>query len=126
MNIVVAPDSFKGSISAIQVSQTIKKAILEIDKTYQVTLKPMADGGEGTLESLLEATNSEKVPINCIGPLGDRIDTYYAITESKIAIIEGANISGLVQVPIEKRNPDYTTSFGIGEVIVDALNKGCR
>src|SRR5690625_3429058 len=86
----------------------------------------MADGGEGTLDFLLSTTRSEKVPITCTGPLGEKITTYYGITQFGTAIIEIANIAGLVQVPEEKRNPDETTTFGIGEVILDALDRGCQ
>ncbi|OZU88151.1 glycerate kinase [Virgibacillus indicus] len=125
MKIIVAPDSFKGSLTSTQASEVIKKSILKVQPSSDVVLKPMADGGEGTLETLLTATDGEQIPIACTGPLGEKIDTAYAIVEGNTAIIECASIAGLVQVPQNKRNPDVTTSFGIGEVIIDALNKGC-
>src|SRR5690625_425240 len=126
MNIVVAPDSYKGSLTALQAAEIIQSAILEVDQSSQVSVMPMADGGEGTLDCLLSTTRSEKVPITCTGPLGEKITTYYGITQFGTAIIEIANIAGLVQVPEEKRNPDETTTFGIGEVILDALDRGCQ
>lgn len=125
MNIVVAPDSFKGSLSSIEATEIMKKAIKDIDESYQVTLKPMADGGEGTIQSLLTSTKGVSIPITCTGPLGEGIETSYAIVAANTAIIECASISGLVQVPTNKRNPDDTTTYGIGEVLIDALDKGC-
>lgn len=125
MNIVVAPDSYKGSLSSLQVSEIMKKAILGINKEINVTMKPMADGGEGTLDSLLVSSRGESIPILCTGPLGGKKHTKYAIVDGKTAIIECATIAGLVQVPANRRNPDLTTSYGIGEVMIDALNRGC-
>lgn len=126
MKIVVAPDSFKGSLSAIEVAKTVEKAIKKVTPTAQVIMKPMADGGEGTLDCLLHTTNSRKVYVECKGPLGNNISSYYGITSEKLAIIEIANIAGLMQVPRNKRNPIRTTTYGLGEVIKDALNRGCR
>ncbi|MBP1969243.1 glycerate kinase [Virgibacillus natechei] len=125
MNIVLAPDSYKGSLTSIQVSEIMKNAILEVNRNHHVIMKPMADGGEGTLQALLTSMDGENIPITCTGPLGKKISTNYAIVNSKTAIIEFATIAGLIQVPVDERNPDYTTSFGVGEVMIDALNKGC-
>ena len=126
MKIVVAPDSFKGSLTSIEVASIIKAAIKSVDSNYEVGMKPMADGGEGTLESLLSSTEGERVFVTCTGPLGQSVQTSYAILRGDTAIIEGASIAGLPQVPLHQRNPDDTTSFGIGEVILDALDKGCQ
>jgi glycerate kinase len=125
MNIVVAPDSFKESLTSIQASHIIKKAIMDVDENAYVVMKPMADGGGGTLETLLTSTNGVNVPITCTGPLGERINTTYGIVDGHTAIIECASVAGLMQVSRSKRNPDLTTSYGIGEVILDALEKGC-
>ena len=125
MNIVLAPDSFKGSLTSIQVTKIMKKAIIDMNSNYTVVEKPMADGGEGTIESLLTATKGKNIPIKCTGPLGEEIHTAYAIVESKTAVIECASIAGLIQVPINERDPDFTTTFGIGEAMIDALDKGC-
>ncbi|WP_088052434.1 glycerate kinase [Virgibacillus dakarensis] len=126
MNIVVAPDSFKGSLTSVEASEIMKSAILNVDSGYSVTMKPMADGGEGTLESLLKARNGERIEVDCTGPLGDKVTTSYGIINGKTAVIECANIVGLTQVPENKLNPDNTTTYGIGEVIIHALNKGCE
>lgn len=125
MNIVIAPDSFKGSLTSIQVTDIIEKAILDFNPNYSVIKKPMADGGEGTIDALLSATAGERIALQCHGPLGEKIETYYAMVD-QTAIIECANIAGLVQVPTAKRNPDHTTTYGIGEAILDALDRGCQ
>ncbi|WP_153722637.1 glycerate kinase [Sporosarcina cascadiensis] len=125
MNIVIAPDSFKGSLDSIQASEIMKKAILDVNVKHTVTMNPMADGGEGTIDALMASTKGEMISLECTGPLGERINTNYAIVNSKTAIIEYANIAGLMQVPIDERNPDFTTSFGLGEVILAALDRGC-
>ncbi|MGJ9457945.1 glycerate kinase [Oceanobacillus sp. CF4.6] len=125
MNIIIAPDSYKGSLTASKVAETMKKAVIDINNTHAVMLKPMADGGEGTIDAMLSSIKGERISIDCTGPLGEKITTSYAILDSKQAVIELATVSGLVQVPTDKRNPDYTTTFGLGEVIRDALDKGC-
>src|SRR5690625_4401940 len=126
MNIVIAPDSFKGSLTAIQVSNIIENAIMDYDEAYKVIKKPMADGGEGTIDAILSATTGEVIPINCTGPLGELIPTSYAtIDDGQTAVIECARMAGLIQVPEDKRNPDRTTTYGIGETILAALDKGC-
>ena len=121
----MAPDSFKGSLTSLQVASIMEKAISRINPKDKVIIKPMADGGEGTVDVLLASTNGRHIPIICTGPLGKEIDTYYGIVDDKTAIIEIANITGLVQVPENKRNPDNTSSNGLGEVIQDALDKEC-
>lgn len=125
MNIVLAPDSFKGSLTANEVAETMKRAILDLDQNHTVITKPMADGGEGTLDAVLSSIHGEKITVTCTGPLGEQIETSYAIIDSNQAVIELASIAGLVQVPLNQRNPDHTTTFGLGEVIKDALNRNC-
>src|SRR5690625_3358645 len=126
MNIVIAPDSFKGSLTSVQASKIIQSAIEDLALDYyNVVLMPMADGGEGTLQTLLASLKGELIPITCTGPLGEEVETTYAIVNNTTAIIEIATISGLMQVFSYKRNPDYTTSYGMGEVMIDAMNRGC-
>lgn len=125
MNIVLSPDSYKGSLTSIEAAQIMKKAIKEINSQTNVVMKPMADGGEGTLEALLTSTKGKRISISCSGALGNTITTSYAIINGNTAIIEGAKIAGLPQVPLSGRNPDYTTTYGIGEVIIDAMNNNC-
>ncbi|MGP4041500.1 glycerate kinase [Gracilibacillus sp. D59] len=125
MKIVVAPDSYKGSLSATEVAYTIKIAI-QACGDHDVITKPMADGGEGTIEAILSATSGEQVEISTLGPLGNPIETSYAIINKTTAVIETAMHAGLYQVPHEKQNPDLTTTYGMGQAILDALDKGCQ
>lgn len=125
-NIVIAPDSFKDSLTALEAAEIMQRAVLDVLPDCNVVIKPMADGGEGTLDALLASSpDGERIPISCSGPLGEKINTSYGITGEKTAIIECANIAGLAQVPTSQRDPDFTTSIGIGEVMLDALEKGC-
>ncbi|GCD84071.1 glycerate kinase [Parageobacillus thermoglucosidasius] len=126
MNIVVAPDSFKGSLTSPQAANIVKQAILDLHYGDTVITKPMADGGEGTVDALLASSTGDRIEVTCTGPLGSKIKTYYAILQNNTAVIEVANIAGLVQVPPSQRNPDVTTTFGLGEVMKDALDKGCK
>ncbi|MFA8439102.1 glycerate kinase [Pueribacillus sp. YX66] len=127
MNILVAPDSFKESLSALEVSKTIKEAILKEMPNVQVNMYPMADGGEGILDTLVYATKGRLVEAVVSGPLGNKIYTEYGVLgDGKTVVIEIAKIAGLMQVSPSKRNPLNTTTYGIGEVIVHALERGYR
>jgi glycerate 2-kinase len=127
MNILIAPDSFKGSLSSLEVGTIMEKAFLDDSPGFQTNVIPMADGGEGTLETLIYATGGRKVKTIATGPLGDKVSTEYGVLgDQKTAVIEIASIAGLPMVPIEKRNPFYTTSYGIGEVIITAIEEGYR
>jgi glycerate kinase len=127
MKVVIAPDSYKGSLSAIEVAQIMKEAISTEIPYTEVVLNPMADGGEGTLESLIMATKGKYVSIRVTGPLGEKIQSQYGILgDHKTAVIEMANISGLNMVPLGYLNPMNTTSFGIGEAILSALDHGFK
>ena len=125
MKVVFAPDSFKGSLTSVRVSEIMEQAFLAVDPDLETILKPMADGGEGTLEALANASDPQKVNLTCTGPLGEKVESSYVEFEDR-AVIEGAAIAGLPLVPEEQRNPDYTTTYGIGEAILDALNRGHR
>jgi glycerate kinase len=127
MKIIVAPDSFKGSLSAETASAAIARGIHAALPEAEVIQIPIADGGEGTLDCLLRATAGERMVVQVTGPLGQIIDAEYGIlNEGRIAVIEMAKASGLTLVPIEKRNPMLTTSYGMGELIKAALDAGCR
>ncbi|KIL45241.1 glycerate kinase [Jeotgalibacillus soli] len=127
MKFVIAPDSYKGSLSAIEVANTMKKAISNEIPLADVIINPMADGGEGTLEALVTATNGRLETIYVAGPLGDKIQSAYGIlSDEKTAVIEMANISGLPMISFEDRNPMLTTTYGVGEAILHALEQGFR
>lgn len=125
MKIVLAPDSFKESMTAKEVCQEIEKGLKKILKNIECIPVPMADGGEGTTQSLVDATNGEFFTIDVTGPLGDIVKARFGILgDKKTAIIEMAQASGLELVPREKRNPMITTTYGTGELIKKALEKG--
>jgi glycerate kinase len=127
MNIIIAPDSYKGSLSALEAGTIIQKAFLNVLPHAKVEVVPMADGGEGTLESLLFSTKGKRFQTEATGPVGTQVITEYGVLgDERTVIIEMASISGLPMVSEEKRNPLYTTSFGIGEVLKEAINSGYR
>ncbi|ENF6042259.1 glycerate kinase [Citrobacter amalonaticus] len=125
MKIVIAPDSFKESLSAMQVATAIEQGFREIYPDAQYVKLPMADGGEGTVESMVEATEGHYHFIDVTGPLGTPVQARWGILgDGKTAVIEMAAASGLHHVPPEHRNPLLTTSYGTGELILAALDRG--
>ncbi|NIY47648.1 glycerate 2-kinase [Cedecea colo] len=127
MKIVIAPDSYKESLSAIEVAQAIEKGFREIFPDAQYVSVPVADGGEGTVDAMISATQGSKVVSLVTGPLGETVKACWGMSgDGKTAFIEMAEASGLALVPIEKRNPLVTTSRGTGELILRALDSGVR
>lgn len=124
---VVAPDSFKESMTAKEVCDAMEKGIKEADSAAEVIKVPMADGGEGTVDSLVDATQGQRVIVEVTGPLGNKISAYYGILgNGTTAVIEMAKASGLEIVEKKKRNPMITTTFGTGELIRDALDHNVK
>lgn len=127
MNVVIAIDSFKGSLSSIEAGNAVKEAVLKADSEAAVQVCPLADGGEGTVEALQNGLGGEGVTVTVTGPLGTPVKAKYCILPDKnTAVIEMASAAGITLVPENERNPLNTTTFGVGEVIKDAINKGCR
>ena len=127
MNILVAPDSFKGSLTAMEAAENIKKGIHNFDSKIDVDLLPMADGGEGTVQSLVDATDGKIIEKEVTGPLGEKIEAFYGLLgDGKTAVIEMAAASGLPLVPVDKRDPAKTTTYGTGELIASALEAGAQ
>ncbi|MDW0109838.1 glycerate kinase [Sporosarcina aquimarina] len=127
MKILVAPDSFKGSLSALQAAEAMSAGILEAIPTSKSILLPAADGGEGTMQSLVDATNGKFVSLLVEGPLGDSIPARFGILgDRSTCVIEVAEASGLMRLEPHDRNPLLTSSFGTGQLIVHALNSGFR
>ncbi|SMG36598.1 glycerate kinase [Cedecea sp. NFIX57] len=127
MKIVIAPDSFKESLSAMQVAEAIEQGFREIYPNAEYIKLPMADGGEGTVESMVAATHGQIIPVTVTGPLGLPVEAFFGITgDGETAIIEMAAASGLHLVQPEKRNPLLTGTFGTGELILAALDRGAR
>ncbi|BCN30227.1 glycerate kinase [Anaeromicropila herbilytica] len=126
MKIVVAMDSLKGSLSSIRAGEAVKKGILNVCNA-DVVIKPLADGGEGTVEALVEGMRGVYQSVKVHGPLlEERVCQYSYIEESHTVVIEMANAAGLPLVPKHLRNPMITTTYGVGEVIYHAIKRGGR
>ena len=127
MKIVIAPQGFKGNLTALEVAQAIEKGIKRVVPDATTTIKPMADGGEGTVQALVDATGGEIMVTEVTDPLGGRVNAHWGILNDKVtAVIEMASASGLPLVPPEKRNPLVTTTYGTGELIRAALDRDCH
>ena len=127
MKIVIAPDSYKESLSATEVALAIEKGFREIFPEAQFVSVPVADGGEGTVEAMIAATQGRAVTSTVTGPLGDAVTAQWGISgDGGTAFIEMAAASGLALVPAERRNPLITTSYGTGELILQALESGVK
>ena len=125
MNIVIASDSFKGSNSSQRVGEHIAMGIHKVFTDADITIIPIGDGGEGTVDAVISQMKGTMRTCRVTGPLGEPVDASYGIAQ-KIAVIEMASASGLPLVPEDKKNPLKSTTYGTGELIKDALEQGCR
>ncbi|MGE6613526.1 glycerate kinase [Peribacillus sp. NPDC076916] len=127
MKIVISPDSFKGSVSAFEAAIAIEKGVKKAIPNTETVLVPLADGGEGTMDSLIAATNGRKVKAIVKDPLGIPIEAEYGwLGNGKTCVIEMASASGICLISKENLNPMGTTTYGTGELIKKALDEGCR
>ena len=127
MKIVIAPQTFKGSISALDAAQAMRKGILDVFPDADTLLVPVADGGDGTLETLVEGSGGEIRETQVCGPLGERrLAEWGAMGDGVTAVIEMARTSGLALVPLDRRDPLNATTYGLGEVVSAALDDGFR
>ena len=127
MKVAIAIDSFKGSLSSMEAGKAAAEGIWRVDKDAKIAIRPLADGGEGTVEALTAGMNGEIQTVTVTGPLGKSVDCEYGIVNSShVAIIEMSGAAGITLVPADKRNPMNTTTYGVGEIIRDAISKGCR
>lgn len=127
MKVVIAIDSFKGSLTSLEAGHAIEEGIRRAMPDARVCVRPLADGGEGTVQALTLGLGGRIEQASVTGPLGDSVRCSYGILQEKgVAIIEMSGAAGITLVPEEKRNPLYTTTYGVGEVIKDAIQKGCR
>lgn len=127
MKIVIAPDSYKESLSALEVAQAVEAGFRQVFPEAQYVLVPVADGGEGTVDAMVAATGGRKEIVTVTGPLGEPVEAFYGLTgDGDIAVIEMAAASGLMLVPPAARNPLRTSSRGTGELIRAALDAGAR
>lgn len=123
MKIVIAPDSFKESLTALHVCEAVEKGIRTHFPDAEISKVPMADGGEGTVQSLVDATGGQIIQAKVTGPLDKEVEAFYGILgDGKTAVIEMAAASGLHHVPMDERNPLITTTRGTGELILKALD----
>lgn len=122
--IVIAPDSFKGTLSSLDVCMIAKEAMLSIDQTLDIDIIPIADGGEGSVAAFLHAIDGDKIFLKTKGPNFKKVDSFYGILKDKTAIIEMAASAGFSLAKI--KNPLLTTTYGVGELIHDAIKKGCQ
>ncbi len=127
MKIVMAIDSFKGSLSSMDAGRAAAEGIQRVDPKVQVKVRPLADGGEGTVEALTEGMGGRFCKVSVMGPFGEPVDCEYGILdETKTAIVEMSGAAGITLVPRERLNPLEATTYGVGEVIKDAIGQGCR
>ncbi len=127
MKIVIAPQTFKGSISALDAAKAMREGILEVFPNADTLLVPVADGGDGTLETLVEGSGGEIREAEVTGPLGERRNAEWgAMGDGVTAVIEMARTSGLALVPLDHRDPLNATTYGLGEIVCAALDYGFR
>lgn len=125
--IVLAPDSFKESMTAKEVCLAMEKGIKKVNNKIKCIHVPMADGGEGTMQSLIDATKGKVYSIKVVGPLSNEVEAEYGILgDGEVGVIEMASASGIQLVPKEKRNPLITTTYGTGQLIKACLDKGVK
>lgn len=125
MKILVAPDSFKGSLSSKEVLKAISEGIKRAVNAEIVGV-PIADGGEGTVDALITSLGGKIIDVDVVGPLGNVVKGYFGVLNDGTAVVEMAASSGLNLVPNDMRNPLITTTYGVGQLIKEALDAGCR
>jgi glycerate kinase len=126
MRVVVAPQSLKGSLSAAQAGQAIARGVREVYPDAEISIVPVADGGEGTAQALVDASGGRLLQREVTGPLGTPVRAFFGVMgDGRTAVIEMAASSGLPLVPPEQRDPRVTTTYGVGELILAALDEGC-
>ena len=126
MKIILAPDSFKGNLTSLEVAIAFEKGIKRVLPRANCIKIPMADGGEGTVQSLIDGIGGEIIRKRVIGPIGQKVFARYGWLSNGTAVIEMAEASGLPLVTTRQKNPTKTTTFGTGELIIDAINKGAK
>lgn len=126
MKIVIAMDSFKGSMTSLEAGNAAKKGVLQAHPNAEVIVKPLADGGEGTVDALIEGMQGKRIDVEVSDPLGRPTWACYGILPDGTAVMEMAQAAGLTKLEENERNPLVTSTYGVGEMIADAIDRGCR
>ena len=126
MKVIIAIDSMKGSLTSLEAGLAVKAGVQRVMPNAEICVRPLADGGEGTVTALTEGIGGRIQTVTVTGPLGRPVDCTYGILPNNTAVIEIASAAGLTLVPEKERNPLNTTTYGVGELIKDAVQKGCR
>ncbi len=126
MKIVTAIDSFKGSLTSLEAGKAVKEALGRLGGDDETVIVPVADGGEGTLEALSDGLEGRIIELSVTGPLGKEVKAKYAVLQDNTAVIEMAQAAGLPLLSKAERDPMETTTYGVGELIRDAIARGCR
>ena len=127
MKVVVAIDSFKGSLTSIEAGMAAKEGILKAHPDANVVIKPLADGGEGTTDALIAGLGGERIDLTVTGPLGTPVNAHYGyLAEKNTAILEMAAAAGIILIRESEKNPLTATTYGVGEMIADAMERGIR
>lgn len=126
MKTVIAIDSFKGSLSSVMAGRAASDGIRRVFSDGEFIVRPIADGGEGTVEALTEGLGGTLRTVRVMGPLGTATQAQYGIVDGKTAVMEMSAAAGITLISEKERNPLYTTTYGVGEMIADAVSLGCR
>ncbi|MEK5233252.1 glycerate kinase [Lysinibacillus sp. FSL K6-0232] len=127
MKVIISPDSYKGTLSAVEVAKAMQKGILEANPMIETIILPIADGGEGTLDSLITSTDGQYFSVNVLDPLGRTIPAQYGVLgDQETCVIEMAQASGIMLLQDNEKNPEYASSYGTGQLIKAALDQGFR
>ncbi|MBE5942431.1 MAG: glycerate kinase [Lachnospiraceae bacterium] len=126
MRVVIAIDAFKGSITSLEAGNAAKRGVLRSCPDAQVKVLPLADGGEGTVDAFLEGLQAKKIDIEVSDPLGRKTRCTYGVLLDGTAVMEMSEASGITKLTDSERNPLYTSTYGVGQMIIDAIDRGCR
>ena len=126
MKVVTVIDSFKGSLSSIAAGEAVARGVRHAYPEAEVTVRPLADGGEGTVNALVDGCGGARISVRVLDPLGREITAEYGMIHGDTAVIEMSAAAGITLIEAQQRNPLHTTTYGVGQMIADALSRGCR
>ena len=129
MKVIIAIDSFKGSLSSMEAGLAVKEGIIRSKPDAEIIIKPLADGGEGTTDALISGLSGKRIDLAVTGPMGTPVNCYYGIIKNNdrlTAVMEMASAAGITLVPADRKNPLLATTYGVGEMILHAIEYGCQ